>query len=214
MTDAATVIVLDGDALFRVRLVGELRERGLTVLTDDALHAGSVRAAEEACPDVVVLDPKSPGMAGAEATHRLAAAAPRTRVLILTDSADDRDVMDALLAGASGYLLKDASAGQIVDGITAAARGESVIAPRLASRLIGRLREPDQETPVPGAVALTAREQEVLELIVLGTENAEIARRLQISQHTVKNHVSSILDKLGVENRIQAAVRAVRGRLL
>jgi DNA-binding NarL/FixJ family response regulator len=153
-------------------------------------------------------------MAGAEATHRLAAAAPKTRVLVLTDSDDDRDVMDALLAGASGYLLKDSSVDQIIDGITAAGRGESMITPRLASRLVGRLREPDQETPVPGATALTSREHQVLELLVLGSENAEIAQRLQISQHTVKNHVSSIFDKLGVENRIQAAVRAVRGRLL
>lgn len=214
MADVPTVIVLDDDALFRHRLTSELRERGLTVLADDAVHGGAVRRAEQLCPDVVVLDTASTGMAGAEATHRLAAVAPKTRVLVLTDSADDRDVMDALLAGASGYLLKDASVDQIIEGIRAAAEGESVITPRLASRLVGRLREPDQETPVPGAIALTSREHEVLELLVLGSENAEIAERLQISQHTVKNHVSSIFDKLGVENRIQAAVRAVRGRML
>jgi two-component system NarL family response regulator len=208
------VIVLDDDALFRHRLTGELRGRGLTVLADDALHVGAVRRAEDLGPNVVVLDTASTGMAGAEATHRLSAAAPRTRVLVLTDSDDDRDVMDALLAGASGYLLKDSSVDQIIEGITAAAQGESMITPRLASRLVGRLREPDQETPVPGAIALTRREHEVLELLVLGSENAEIAERLQISRHTVKNHVSSIFDKLGVENRIQAAVRAVRGRLL
>jgi DNA-binding NarL/FixJ family response regulator len=135
-------------------------------------------------------------------------------VLVLSDSEDDRDVMDALLAGASGYLLKDSSVDHIIDAIRAAARGESMITPRLASRLVDRLRQPDREVPVPGAAALTPREHEVLELLVLGSDNAEIARRLQISQHTVKNHVSSILDKLGVENRIQAAVRAVRGRLL
>jgi DNA-binding NarL/FixJ family response regulator len=122
--------------------------------------------------------------------------------------------MDALLAGASGYLLKDSSVEHVIEGIIAAAHGDSVITPRLASRLIDRLREPDQEAPVPGAEALTPREHEVLVLLVLGIDNAEIARRLQISQHTVKNHVSSILEKLGVENRIQAAVRAVRGRLL
>jgi DNA-binding NarL/FixJ family response regulator len=214
MADEPTVIVLDDDALFRHRLSSELRRRGLTVLADDALHAGAVGRAEELSPSVVVLDTASTGMAGAEATHRLAAAAPRTRVLVLTDSDDDRAVMDALLAGASGYLLKDSSVDQIVEGITAAAQGESMITPRLASRLVGRLREPDRETPVPGAIALTRREHEVLGLLVLGSENAEIAERLQISQHTVKNHVSSIFEKLGVENRIQAAVRAVRGRLL
>jgi len=214
MADAPTVIVLDDHALFRQRLTSELRERGLTVLADDALHAGAVRRAKELCPDVVVLDTESTAMAGAEATHRLAAAAPKTRVLVLTESDDDRDVMDALLAGASGYLLKDASIDQIIEGIAAAAAGESMITPRLASRLVGRLREPDRELPVPGAIALTSREHEVLELLVLGSENAEIAAKLQISQHTVKNHVSSIFDKLGVENRIQAAVRAVRGRLL
>jgi DNA-binding NarL/FixJ family response regulator len=214
MADQPTAIVLDDHALFRSRMVSGLRERGVTVLAEDTLHLGSVRLAEQLRPDVVVLDPKSPGMSGAEATHRLAASAPKVRVLILTDSEDERAVMDALLAGASGYLLKDSSIDHVAEGIAAATRGESMITPRVASRLVGRLREPDQASPVLGAVALTGREQEVLELIVLGVENAEISERLQISVHTVKNHVSSILDKLGVENRVQAAVRAVRGRLL
>jgi len=214
MAEAPTVIVLDDDALFRACLMSGLREHGLTVLADDALRPDAVRRAQELAPDVVVMDPRATAMSGAEATHRLAAAAPRVRVLVLTGSEDDRDVMDALLAGASGYLLKDSSVDQVIEGITAAVRGESTITPRLARRLVERLREPDQEAPVPGAAALTAREHQVLELLVLGSDNAEIARRLQISQHTVKNHVSSILEKLGVENRIQAAVRAVRGRLL
>jgi DNA-binding NarL/FixJ family response regulator len=214
MPDGPTVIVLDDQALFRARLVRGLRDRGVTVLADDALHSGAVRLAEERRPDVVVLDPRASGMPGAEATNRLAAAAPRVRVLVLSDSDDDRDVMDALLAGASGYLLKDSSIDQVVEAIGAAARGESMITPRLASQLVRRLRAPEQAAPVPGAGALTPREHEVLELLVLGAENADIAQRLQISQHTVKNHVSSILEKLGVENRIQAAVRAVRGRLL
>jgi DNA-binding NarL/FixJ family response regulator len=123
-------------------------------------------------------------------------------------------VMNALLAGACGYLLKDASINQILDGIEAAARGESVISPRIATRLVRRLREPQEIDPRLRGPEMTARELEVLELLAEGLDNAEIAQALYLSQHTVKNHVSSIMVKLQVENRTQAAVRAVRGGLV
>jgi DNA-binding NarL/FixJ family response regulator len=128
--------------------------------------------------------------------------------------ADQRNVTDALLAGACGYLVKDAPIDQIVEGIRAAARGESLISPRIASQLVRRLREPEEVESELAGSELTPRELEVLEMLARGMDNPEIAKALYLSQHTVKNHVSSILVKLQVENRIQAAVRAVRGRLV
>jgi len=209
-----TVIVVDDHDLFRGNLVELLEERGIRVVGEAALAADGIRQAIKLHPDVVLMDLSMPGMSGVEATQRLAAAAPLVRVLALTVVADDRHVMDALLAGACGYLLKEASIDQIVAGIKAAARGESMLSPRIASRLVGRLREPDETEPGLGGAGLTPREYEVLELVARGMDNTEIAQELNLSQHTVKNHVSSILVKLQVENRIQAAVRAVRGGLL
>jgi DNA-binding NarL/FixJ family response regulator len=160
------------------------------------------------------MDLNMPGMSGIEATQRLTAAAPLARVLVLTVFVDDQHVIDALLAGACGYVLKDAPLEQIVEGIRAAERGESLISPRIASRLVRRLREPDAVEPSVTGEQLTRRELEVLELLSRGMDNSEIAHALYLSQHTVKNHVSTILMKLQVENRIQAAVRAVRGGLV
>lgn len=206
------VIVVDDHDLFRRNLVELLVERGIEVIGEAARAPEGIRQASELQPDVVVMDLSMPGMSGIEATQRLAAAAPLTRVLVLTVVADDRYVVDALLAGARGYLLKEASIEEIVAGIKAAADGEVMISPRVAGRLVARLREPEA-TGLDGS-ELTRRERQVLELLAHGLDNAEIAHRLNLSQHTVKNYVSSILVKLQVENRIQAAVRAVRGRML
>jgi DNA-binding NarL/FixJ family response regulator len=153
-----------------------------------------------------------PVMSGVEATRRLAAV-PGVRVLVLTVLADEGTVVDAIVAGASGYLLKDASLDQILNGIDAAARGEALISPRIATKVMSRLRETAPAAPEPLEVNLTERELEVLSLMAAGHDNAEIADRLYISPHTVKTHVSTILDKLGVDNRVQAAVRAVRAGL-
>ncbi|MGO9900857.1 MAG: response regulator [Solirubrobacteraceae bacterium] len=208
------VIVVDDNDLFRGNLVALLEERGIRVVGEAALAVDAIRQARELHPDVVLMDLSMPGMSGIEATQRLAAAAPLVRVLVLTVFADDRHVLDALLAGACGYLLKEASIDQIVAGIKAAASGESMISPRIASRLVGRLREPEEANPGLSGAQLTPREYQVLEMLAGGMNNTEIAQALSLSQHTVKNHVSSILVKLQVENRIQAAVRAVRGGLL
>jgi DNA-binding NarL/FixJ family response regulator len=128
--------------------------------------------------------------------------------------ANERNVMEVVLAGACGYLLKDAPIDQIVEGIRAAARGESLISPGIASLLMRRLREPQNIEPALASGELTPRELEVLELLSRGMDNPQIAQTLFLSQHTVKNHVSSILVKLQVQNRIQAAVRAVRSGLV
>jgi DNA-binding NarL/FixJ family response regulator len=208
------VIVVDDHELFRRGLIDLLEERGIQVVGEAPLAREAIRQASELGPAVVLMDLSMPGMSGIEAIQRLTAVAPQAHVLVLTMMTDDQHVMSALLAGASGYLLKDASIDQIVEGIRAAARGESSISPRIASRLIRRLREPEVIEPGLSGSDLTPRELEVLELLARGLDNAEIAQALYLSQHTVKNHVSNVLIKLEVENRIQAAVRAVRGGLV
>jgi DNA-binding NarL/FixJ family response regulator len=208
------VIVVDDHELFRSGVIGLLQERGIEVAGEAGLAADGIRQAAAIGPCVVLMDLNLPGMSGVEATQRLTAVAPLARVLVLTVFVDDEHVIDALLAGACGYVLKDASIEQIIEGIRAAARGESSISPRVASRLVHRLREPRNIEPSAMEESLTQRELEVLELLTQGLGNSEIAQALYLSQHTVKNHVSTILMKLEVENRIQAAVRAVRGGLV
>ncbi len=212
--DDLKVIVVDDHELFRRGVIGLLEERGIKVVGEAGLATDAIQQAAGLGPVVVLMDLSMPGISGIEATQRLAATAPLARVLVLTIMADDEHVMNALLAGACGYLLKDDPIDQVVEAIRAAARGESLISPRVASRLVRRLREPAQtETGLVGA-DLTPREFEVLELLAQGMDNGRIAKVLFLSPHTVKNHVSSILVKLQVENRIQAAVRAVRGGLV
>jgi DNA-binding NarL/FixJ family response regulator len=208
------VVIIDDHELFRGGLAALLEERGIVVVGESGLAVEGIRLVGDLHPDVALMDLNLPGISGIAATQRLSASAPLVRVLVLTVSADAQSVTDALLAGACGYLLKDAPIEHVVEGIRAAARGESSISPRIASQLVRRLREPPDVEPHPVGAELTPRELEVLELLSSGVDNPGIARTLHLSQHTVKNHVSSILVKLQVENRIQAAVRAVRGRLV
>lgn len=208
---AITVVIVDDHDIFRRGLARLLREQGLEVVGEAATGEEGVRQVARSLPDVVVMDISLPGISGIEATRRLSGVAPNARVLVLTISAGEDHVTDAIMAGARGYLLKDASIEQIVAGIQAAAAGESLISPRIAARLLERMRE---SAPSNGAVAgeaeLTEREIEVLRLVSAGMENAAIAQALFISAGTVKNHISNILTKLQLDNRIQAAVLAVQ----
>ncbi len=213
ITERPTVIVVDDHDLFRGGLVSLLAERGVSVVGEAALASEAIALAVELDPDVVLMDLSMPGMSGVEATQRLSVAAPRSRIIALTVMSDDRAVMEALLAGASGYLLKDATISQIVDGIRAVADGESIISPSVANLLVQRVREPHGSADVTGA-DLTPREQEILALLARGLDNHEIAAALHLSPHTIKNYVSSTFIKLQVENRVQAAVRAVRGGMV
>ena len=133
---------------------------------------------------------------------------------MLTISANESDVTEAVLAGACGYLLKDASVLDIVTGVRAAAAGESMISPRMTKTILDQLRQQDRGDGKPPAEALSAREREILRLVTEGKDNATIAQELFISPYTVKNHISNILLKLHVSNRIQAAVLAVRDSLI
>ena len=210
------VIVVDDHDLLRKGVRDLLSEHGLQVVGEASDGDDAVRLVAHAAPDVVVMDLNMPRMSGIEATRRLARVSPTSRVLVLTVSADDETVADAIEAGASGYLLKDASGDEIASGVRAAAAGEALISPRIAARLLERIR-PAEGSQGPGSgtgAELTDREAEVLRLLAAGRDNAGIAQELYISPRTVKNHISSILAKLHVDNRIQAAVYAVRKGLV
>jgi DNA-binding NarL/FixJ family response regulator len=214
--DELRVLVVDDHDLFREGLRNLLEEQGVNVVGEAANGQTAIRLASELAPDVVVMDLNMPGLTDVETTRRLVGVVPLTRVLVLTISADDEDVMNAVMAGACGYLLKDSSIQDLIAGIRAAATGESLISPQIAAKVLQRLRS--QATSEDAAATIQAelsnREIEVLKLIANGKDNAQIARELFISPKTVKNHISNILMKLQIDNRIQAAVYAVRSGIV
>jgi len=209
------VVLVDDHPVYRAGLARLLRESGIDVIAEVPNGEAALGVVEELAPDVVVMDLNMPGMSGLEATQRLVAQSPATRVLIVSVSAQEADVTDAILAGASGYVLKESPVEEVVAGIRAAAAGQSLISPRIATMLMQRIRDAGGAVDMELAPAhLSARELEVLGLMAEGKSNHEIAEALVISPSTVHNHISSILMKLQVENRVQAAVRAVRNRLI
>ena len=210
------VMVVDDHDLFRSGLRRLLdNEPGLTVVADARGGEEAVQRGVELRPEVVVMDVSMPGMSGIEATRELLAKAPNTAVLMLTISDSDPEVHEAVLAGAAGYLLKETPLPQIVAAIRAVRAGESIIASRVAGGLLARLRDHGPGTAAaPVAPDLSDRERDVLTLLAAGYDNVEIGAELHLSSSTIKHHVSSILEKLGVENRIQAAVLAVQQGLV
>jgi DNA-binding NarL/FixJ family response regulator len=184
------------------RLISSLPDIELVGTAADGVEA--VALAAELAPDVVLMDLEMPRLDGIEATRQVLADHPRTAVLVLTSFSDRPRILGAIEAGACGYLLKDVAADEVAEGIRAAARGESPIDPRAARTILTAQAEPD-----PGA-GLSAREGEVLALLVEGLPNKLIARRLEISEKTVKTHLTSIFRTLGVTDRTQAALWAQR----
>jgi DNA-binding NarL/FixJ family response regulator len=214
--DELRVLVVDDHDLFRTGLRNLLEEQGVNVVGEASNGQIAIRVASELAPDVVIMDLNMPGLGGVETTRQLAGIVPLTRVVVLTISADDDDVMDAVMAGACGYLLKDSSIQDLITGIRAAASGESLISPQIAAKVLQRLRSQSSNEDAAATIRaeLSDREIEVLKLIANGKDNAQIARDLFISPKTVKNHISNILMKLQINNRIQAAVYAVRSGIV
>ena len=214
--DALRVLLVDDHDLFRTGLRNLLEEQGVHVVAEAGSGGEAVRAVRELAPDVVIMDLNMPGMNGVEATRQIVSAAPLTRVLVLTISDQDGDVMDAILAGACGYLMKDASIQELLRGLRSAAVGESLISPHIAAKVLQRVRASSTQPEIEKAIRaeLSDREIEVLKLIANGKDNAQIAGELHISPKTVKNHISNILMKLQIDNRIQAAVYAVRSGIV
>ena len=210
------VLLVDDHDLFRTGLRNLLEQQGVDIVGEAASGSEALKLVREGAPDVVIMDLNMPGMGGVEATRHMSRDAPLTRVIVLTISEEEQDVMDAILAGACGYLLKDASIQDLMQGIQAASVGESLISPHIAGKVLQHVRA---TTAAPEAAAtiraeLSDREIQVLKLIANGKDNALIARELHISPKTVKNHISNILMKLQIENRIQAAVYAVRSGIV
>ena len=214
--DPLRVVIVDDHDLFRTGLRNLLEEQGILVVGEAGAGNDAIRAVRELAPDVVIMDLNMPGMTGVEATRQITGIAPLTRVLVLTISDQDSDVLDAILAGACGYLLKDSSIQELMAGIRAAAVGESLISPTIASKVLQRVRSMSSVPAIAETIRaeLSDREIQVLKLIANGRDNAHIAAELHISPKTVKNHISNILMKLQIDNRIQAAVYAVKSGIV
>jgi two-component system, NarL family, response regulator LiaR len=206
------VLIADDHAVVRqgLRTFLELQD-DIEVVGDVADGEAALGAVAEHEPDVVLMDLVMPRIDGIEAIRRLRELRPQTRVLVLTSFLDDEKLFPAVRAGAAGYLLKDVEPAELVRAIRTVSEGEALLHPAVAARLMVEFSESER----PAAEhALTAREREVLELIARGLPNKLIARELDIAEKTVKTHVSSILGKLGLTDRTQAALYAVRAGLI
>jgi DNA-binding NarL/FixJ family response regulator len=214
--EALRVVLADDHHFSREGLRGMLEADGIVVVGEAADGDETMRMCRELAPDVVVLDLRMPGPGVGETIAGIAATGHGSRVLVLTVSAEDADVIEALAGGADSYLLKDTPAEQLIGGIRVTAAGGAVLSEPAMQTLVSRLgAAAEAAASGDGPLrSLSDREREVLKLIVAGAGNAEIGRALSISRHTVKQHVTNIFGKLEVTTRVQAAVRAVREGLV
>jgi DNA-binding NarL/FixJ family response regulator len=204
------VLIADDQALVRsgFRLIVETRP-DLEVVGEAEDGEQAVRLTLELEPDVILMDVRMPGVDGIEATRRIVAAGSAARILVLTTFDLDEYVYAAVRAGASGFLLKDVRPGDLVEAIRLVANGSALLGPGVTRRLLERFADQDASGDAAEAVArLTEREREILRLLASGLSNAELARQLVVSETTVKTHVSSVLRKLGVRDRVQAVIVA------
>ena len=201
------LIIVDDHPIWRNGVGRDLAELGFVVAGTAGSGAAAVRIAAAVRPDVVLLDLNLPDLPGAEVTRRLLAAEPSVRVLVLSASAERQDVLDAVTAGASGYLLKSAELSELADAIRATAAGQAVFTPGLAGLVLGEYRRLSRQSGRPGgqpaAPTLTSRETEVLRLVAKGLTYPQIAESLVLSPRTVQNHVQNTLTKLQLSNKAQ-----------
>ncbi|MGW4640061.1 response regulator [Sphaerisporangium sp. NPDC004334] len=202
------VLIVDDHPVVREGLRGMLEaDPGIEVAGEAGSGREAVVCARELSPDVILMDLRMPGGDGAGAIPAILAARPETRVIVLTTYETDQDIVRAVEAGAAGYLLKDTSRADLVAAVFGAARGETVLSPAVATRLVTRMR-------APAAESLSPRETEVLALVARGLTNAEVGRALFISETTVKTHLLRIFGKLGVSDRTAAVTTALTRGLL
>jgi DNA-binding NarL/FixJ family response regulator len=208
------VLVVDDHAVVREGLRTFLGlQDGIEVVGEAGDGESAVRAAEALRPDVVLMDLVMPGLGGVGAMRELRRRLPGCRVIVLTSYAQDDRLLPAIRAGAAGYLLKDAEPREIARAVRAAHAGEALLDPSVAARVVAALAAPEAAATA-GAERLTPREREVLALLGRGLPNKRIARELGVSEKTVKTHVGHVLGKLGVTDRTQAALHAVRAGLV
>ncbi|MEU8356961.1 response regulator transcription factor [Nonomuraea sp. NPDC048882] len=210
------VLVADDQALVRAGVRMLLQATGdMEVVAEAEDGAEAVRLSERHLPDVILMDLRMPRVDGLEAIRRVLAARPGTRVVVLTTFAEDGNVYAALRAGAVGFLVKDDDPERMVDAVRRAAAGEQLLAPSVLRRVVERFLAAEEQAAAPSAPpGLTERELEVLALVGTGLSNAEIAEELHVGVTTVKTHIAAAMDKLGLRNRIQAAVVAHRTGLV
>ena len=210
------VLIVDDHDFFRAGVRSVLTEHGIEVVGEGGSGDTALPLAQRRSPDVILMDLNMPGMTGIEATRQLVESGETTPVVVLTVSAREEDVVDALEAGATGYLLKNAAPDEIVRSVRAAADGDAPLSAGVARHLVqrSRVRPGKMETASRVAEALSEREIEVLRLLADGLDNTQIGAQLHLSPATVKRDVSSILAKLEVANRVQAAIRGVQTGLI
>jgi len=212
LPDKIRVVIADDHAVVREGLRSFLGiQDDIEIVAEASDGEEAVRQVEVNAPDVVVMDLVMPRVEGVEAIRRIRTASPDVKIIVLTSFADDEKMLAAVRAGATGYLLKDAKPQELSDAIRAANRGEALVHPAVAARLMQEVAARDKPSP---ADALTPRELEVLRLMVRGLPNKQIARELEIAEKTVKTHVSNILRKLDLQDRTQAVVYALRERIV
>jgi DNA-binding NarL/FixJ family response regulator len=209
-TETLRVVIADDHPFYRQGLAKLLSQSGVEVVGQASNGPAAIELVEQTAPDVAVVDLNMPGMSGVEVTRRLNERMPASRVLVVSVSAQEEDVTEAILAGASGYVLKDGPVEEVVAGIRAAAASESLLSPRIAGTLLDRIRDREQVQP---ELPLSQRELQVLGLVAQGRGESEIGETLHIGAGAVTKHISSLLMKLQVENRVQAAMRTVQHRL-
>jgi DNA-binding NarL/FixJ family response regulator len=217
MPDARpSVFIVDDHSFFRAGLRSLLMEHGFPVVGEAPTGEAAMPLIERRHPDIVVMDLSMPGMSGAEATRELRWRFPAIAVLVVTVSAGELDVLDALEAGAAGYLLKDAGPEEIMRALQAAVDGDTPLSPRVAGMIVERARGVAGGVDASSRVVeeLTARELEVLRLLAQGLDNSEIAKQLYLSPTTVKRHISGVFAKVGAGNRVEAAIWAVRAGVI
>ncbi len=198
------LLLADDHQMLRHGLRRSMEDEGFDVVGEAADGAEAVRMAEDLHPDVVLMDVSMPELDGVEATRQIRAAIDQTRIIMLTMHADEDVIRRAISAGASGYLVKDCSIDEVVDMVRQVASGDVSLSPSLAASMLKEASKP------AGERILTAREQELLQLIGEGLSTPEVAAQLYISTKTVKNHLASIFEKLDARDRTQAVVKAVR----
>ena len=212
MHDSIRVVLIDDHVVVRVGLRAFLdTQSDIEIVGEAASGEEGIEVIAQTLPDVALMDLLMPGIDGVETTRRVRSLSPHTQVIVLTSYAEDERIFPAIKAGALSYLLKDVGPETLVGAIRAARRGEATLHPLVATRLMNEINAPREPSPME---TLTERERDVLTCIARGMSNAEIAQQLVIGERTVKTHVSNILSKLHIQDRTQAAIMALRERLI